>query len=74
MDMQLPNVWKEADMDVSGIASMSMYMAQANLMQDLGTAVLDMALDTDQLQGQTAASLLEQSVNPDIGSNIDLLV
>ena len=61
-------------MDVSGIASMSMYMAQANLMQDLGTAVLDMALDTDQLQGQTAASLLEQSVNPDIGSNIDLLV
>ena len=61
-------------MDVSSIASLSMYMAQSNLMQDIGTAVLDMALDANLAQGQNAASILESSVNPDIGSNIDLLV
>ncbi len=61
-------------MDVSSIASMSMYMSQANLMQDLGTAVLGMALDTMDMQGQSAASILESSVNPDIGSNIDIQV
>lgn len=65
---------READMDVSSIASMSMHMAQTDLMQSIGTAVLDMALDTDLMQGQSAASILESSVNPDIGSNIDISV
>lgn len=61
-------------MDVSSIASMSMYMAQAKVMQEVGTAVLDMAIDSNLAQGQNVASILESSVNPDIGSNIDLLV
>ena len=61
-------------MDVSGIASMSMYMSQAKLMQDLGTAVMDMALDTTGTQAQSDVALMEASVNPDIGGNIDLLV
>lgn len=59
-------------MDVMGIASLSMYMSQANLMQDIGTAVLDMALEGGDMQGQDMAKLLENSVNPDIGSNIDI--
>lgn len=61
-------------MDVSSIASLSMYMSQAKVMQDVGTAVLDMAIDANLAQGQNVASILESSVNPDIGSNIDLLV
>lgn len=59
-------------MDVMGIASLSMYMSQANLMQSVGTAVLDMALDGGEMQGQDMAKLLENSVNPDVGSNIDI--
>ncbi len=58
-------------MDVGAIASMSTYMAQAELMQNLGTAVLDMALDSTASMGQSVASILESDVNPNIGSNID---
>ena len=61
-------------MDVSSIASLSMYMAQANVLQDVGTAVLDMAIESNQMQGQNAAVLMESAVNPDIGSMIDISV
>ncbi len=61
-------------MDVTGIASMSMYMSQAKLLQDLSTATLDMALDGATSQGQNEAALMEASVNPDVGQNIDICV
>ena len=61
-------------MDVGSIASLSMYMSQTKLMQDLGTAALDMVLDSAQSQGISEAAMMELSVNPDIGSNIDLSV
>ncbi|MBQ9632975.1 MAG: YjfB family protein [Lachnospiraceae bacterium] len=61
-------------MDVSGIASLSMYMSQAKVMQEMGTAVLGMAIEQATDQGQNAAAIMEASVNPDVGQNIDLMV
>lgn len=59
-------------MDVGAIASLSTYMAQANLIQDIGTAVLDMALDQGSAMSEGVAAIMESDVNPAIGSNIDL--
>ena len=59
-------------MDVGAIASLSTYMAQANLIQNVGTAVLDMALDQGAAMSEGVAAIMESDVNPAIGSNIDL--
>ncbi len=61
-------------MDVSSIANLSMYMAQAKTLQEVGTAVLDMAIESNQMQGQNAAALMESAVNPGVGSMIDISV
>ena len=61
-------------MDVSSIASLSMYMSQAKVMQEMGTAVMGMAIDAATQEGQNAAALMEAAVNPGVGGNIDLLV
>lgn len=59
------------------IASLAMSMSQINLMNDVGTAVLSKAMDTqEQMGGQIAQmidrSAMELSVNPNVGSNIDI--
>lgn len=61
------------------IASLSMGLAQSNLLTDVGTAMLSKSLDMATEQGESIVSLLdasalERSVNPDIGANIDILV
>ena len=59
-------------MDVMGIASVAMYAANASNLSDIGTAVLDMAIDQDNAQGSAMAAMLENSVNPAVGGNIDV--
>ena len=66
-------------MDVSSlampdIASLSMYMARNETLQDVGTALLSNALDVQESQGVATVSMMEQSVNPAVGGNIDLRV
>ena len=61
-------------MDVGSVASMSLHMSQSNAMQDVGMAVLKMAMDADNMQGQQMAAMLESSVNPGVGGNIDYRV
>ncbi|HPF28908.1 MAG TPA: YjfB family protein [Lachnospiraceae bacterium] len=63
----------------SNIAASSVNMAQASVMNKVGTAMLDKTLD---MQKTTAsgivdmmnASLMELSVNPGVGSNFDARV
>lgn len=59
------------------IQALSMALAQQNVLSDVGTAMLSKSLDT----GETLAagvinmidrSTMELSVNPNIGSNIDI--
>ena len=54
------------------IAALSMSMAQERVMTEDGTAILSKAIDQGQENGDTLTKMMEQSVNPDIGGNIDI--
>jgi hypothetical protein len=61
------------------IASLSMNLAQSNLMSNVGTAMLAKSLDQAKVNGDSMeelldASAMELSVNPDIGANIDIRI
>jgi hypothetical protein len=61
------------------IASLSMNLAQSNLMSNVGNAMLAKSLDQAKVNGDSMeelldASAMELSVNPDIGANIDIRI
>lgn len=61
------------------IAALSMVMSQQNTMQSVGVAMLDKTLDMQEAMGSEVMELIdsaamERSVNPAIGSVIDMLV
>lgn len=61
------------------IASVAMAMSHASSLSKIGTAVLDNALEMNEVLGQNMAAMIdaaamERSVNPHIGSNFDMLV
>ena len=61
------------DMDLGmDIASYSMGNATNNLMQSVGVSMLSKTLDSQEMQGDTLAKMMEMSVNPNVGANIDI--
>lgn len=54
------------------IAALSMAMAQDRVMTEVGTTLLSKAIDQGQENGDTLTKMMEQSVNPDVGGNIDI--
>lgn len=61
------------------IAKMSMDLSQTQLMDAVGTKVLSMSLDmVDQgaegLIEMMDESMMETSVNPDLGKNLDIMI
>ena len=60
------------------IAALSMAMSQNKIMSDVGTAVLSKAIDTVEQMGASIVNMIDRSmelsVNPNIGSNIDISV
>lgn len=61
------------------IASVSMAMSQGSTLSNVGIAVLDKALETNETLGQSMANMIdaaamERSVYPHIGSNFDMVV
>lgn len=61
------------------IASISMAMAQTNTLSKIGVAVLDNAMEVNEMAGQGIvnmidAAAMERSVNPAVGGNFDMLV
>lgn len=60
------------------IAALSMSLAQNNLMNSVGIAMLDKSLELTTDLGDNLASMIdhsmELSVNPHIGSNIDISI
>ena len=57
------------------IAALSMAMSQMNLGTQVGMAVTKLSMDTAEQTGQMMANMLkgmELSVNPNIGSQIDI--
>ena len=61
------------DMDLGmDIASYSMANAANNLMQSVGVSMLSKTLDSQEMQGDALAKMMEMSVNPNVGANIDI--
>jgi len=63
-------------MDIAGV---SMALANVQLQSQVGTAVLDKALETNESLGagmvqMLDAAAMEQSVNPHVGGNFDMRV
>ena len=61
------------------IAEVSMALANASVLSQVGTAVLDKALDASRDRGAGMvlildAAAMELSVNPDVGANFDIRV
>ena len=60
------------------IPSLSMALAQRNVLNDVGVAMLSKSLDNMESAGSAMVSTIdaaaELSVNPDIGSNFDIRV
>ena len=60
------------DMDLGmDIASYSMANAANNLMQSVGVSMLSKTLDSQEMQGDALAKMMEMSVNPNVGAKID---
>ncbi|MDE6312462.1 MAG: YjfB family protein [Lachnospiraceae bacterium] len=56
------------------IGQISLANSQANTMTSVGIAVLSMSMDTIETLGDEMVKMMEQSVNPHIGGNIDVSV
>ena len=62
-------------MDIIGsIADYSMMMSQNQLMTNVSTEVLSMALDSFQGQASEVVKMMEASVQPNLGQNINTYV
>lgn len=66
-------------MDISNIADVSVGMSQTQLLTDVGTSVLAMSLDSLETMGTAMIdmmnrSMMENSVAPNLGGNIDIMV
>lgn len=56
------------------IAEVSMGLSQTSVMTAASTAVLSMSLDMVETAGANMIKMMELSVNPNVGSNIDISV
>lgn len=56
------------------IADYSMEMSQTQLMSDIGMAVLDMSMDSFEGMASEVTRLMESSVTPYLGQNLDITV
>lgn len=54
------------------VAALSMAMSQQNIMSEVSVAVLDKSLSTVSSAGDSMVKMMEQSVNPNLGQNIDI--
>lgn len=54
------------------IAALSMAQSQMNLSTQISTAVLTMSLDSIETAGESTIAMMEQSVTPGVGANVDI--
>lgn len=60
--------------DGMDIAACSMMNAQVQAMQTVSIEVLAKTMDTFEMAGEKMIQLMEQSVNPELGTSIDIKV
>lgn len=56
------------------IAALSVSMKQASLYQQVGIALTKKVMDTNEVNLQGLLKIMESSVNPNLGKNIDISV
>lgn len=56
------------------IASLSTNLARQNLLTQVSVAILDKTLETVNDGGENLAKMMEQSVQPELGQNIDICI
>lgn len=61
-------------MEIQGLGLSTTVLSNANPQSAVGMAMLNKALDADQASGDALAHMLELSVNPMVGQNIDVRV
>lgn len=61
-------------LSVDSIQTLAMGMAQMNTLSQVNTGLLSMSLDTYSAQANELTKMMELSVNPSVGNNIDLSV
>lgn len=61
-------------MEINGLGMSSTVLANANTQSAVGLMMLNKALDADQMSGDVLTQMLERSVNPMIGQNIDIRI
>lgn len=59
-------------MEIQGLGLSTTVLANANTQSAVGIAMLNKALDADQTTGEALTQMLERSVNPMLGQNIDI--
>ena len=59
-------------MDIQGVGLSATVLSNANTNSQIGMKFLDNALDMDQANGAALTQMLERSVNPLVGQNIDI--
>ena len=60
--------------DGLAIADYSMANAQVSIMQKISTQMLAKTLDTMEAEGAQLTKMMEQSVTPNLGQNIDVRI
>lgn len=56
------------------IGALSTALSQSSLKQAVGISVLKMAKEQTVTEGQALVKMMEQSINPNLGGNIDIKV
>ena len=56
------------------IAALSTAMSLSNVQSDFGVAMLDKSLENMEIMGDGMKKIMETSVNPHLGGNIDVSV
>ena len=59
-------------MEITGIGLSTTVLSNANTNSAIGIALLDKAIEADQMNGDALTKMLERSVNPMLGQNIDI--
>lgn len=61
-------------MEIQGLGLSSTVLSNANTGSAVGVALLDKTLSADQQNGDALVKMLERSVNPLVGQNIDIRI
>lgn len=61
-------------MDIQGLGLSTSIMSNSNTGSAVGMRLLDKALDMEAMNGDVLTQMLERSVNPLVGQNIDIRI